>query len=239
MAVLLKPGAVFLHIPKTGGSWVETALKRAGLFRFRVGHKHADLPHVLNYRHEYRWQYTKRVLRYGPGLQRDIAAAPKFCFVRHPLKWYASYHRFMKQEGWQQFGGVGNNPWHPNAPLYPLADDDFNTFIANVVEHAPGYLTGLYEDFAPSTGNLRGSNPGSSGHFPDTVKVGRQESLGDDLVRILGELDIAFDEAAIRGTGRVNVSRNTQDAAYTWDESLQRQLIEAERGAFDRFGYDA
>jgi len=84
----------------------------------------------------------------------------------------------MKSEGWQNFGGVGNNPWHPNAPLYPLAHDDFNTFIANVVEQAPGYLTQLYEDFAPS-------KPTDQTH---RVLVGKQESLTDDLLRILNDL---------------------------------------------------
>ena len=47
MSVLLKGGAVFLHIPKTGGSWVHKVLKDTGLSVGSFDHKHADFDRVL------------------------------------------------------------------------------------------------------------------------------------------------------------------------------------------------
>src|ERR1051326_3631695 len=49
MGVMLKCGAVFLHIPKTGGSWVEKALKAIGQTERLLYHRHADMTRVMNY----------------------------------------------------------------------------------------------------------------------------------------------------------------------------------------------
>ena len=49
MAVMLKCGAIFLHVPKTGGSWVTSALANQGLIKKQFGHIHADLVRVLYY----------------------------------------------------------------------------------------------------------------------------------------------------------------------------------------------
>ena len=43
MALLLKKGECFLHIPKTGGSWVSVILKEQGFVYKEIGyHKHID-----------------------------------------------------------------------------------------------------------------------------------------------------------------------------------------------------
>lgn len=47
MAVILKDGSVFLHIPKTGGTWVTSVLRELGLARCSIGHRHANWPHIL------------------------------------------------------------------------------------------------------------------------------------------------------------------------------------------------
>ena len=49
MAVMLKCGAIFLHIPKTGGSWVTDVLADQGLIKKQIGQIHADLVRVLYY----------------------------------------------------------------------------------------------------------------------------------------------------------------------------------------------
>ena len=47
MALLLKKGECFLHIPKTGGSWVSVILKEQGLVHKEIGyHKHIDWTRV-------------------------------------------------------------------------------------------------------------------------------------------------------------------------------------------------
>jgi len=96
MALLLKSGAVFLHIPKTGGTWVTQVLEECGLIRCRFSHKHADLHRVMYSPRYCPWQHAKRCLRFGRAWHAGVADAYKFCFVRHPLRWYESWWRYMK-----------------------------------------------------------------------------------------------------------------------------------------------
>ena len=42
MALLLKNNAVFLHIPKTGGTWVRSVLQEFDLVQGPLGHGHSD-----------------------------------------------------------------------------------------------------------------------------------------------------------------------------------------------------
>jgi Sulfotransferase family len=77
--MLILANAVFLHVPKTGGTWVREALHASGAAfdeYFVDGDQHADLS-------------------YCPCPDKL-----KFAFVRHPCGVYASYWRFKMAEGW-------------------------------------------------------------------------------------------------------------------------------------------
>lgn len=77
--MLILPHSCFLHVPKTGGSWVKQAILASGIparEHSKQGYTHlglADCP--------------------GPGLFR-------FAFVRHPLGLYRSYWQFKMTVGW-------------------------------------------------------------------------------------------------------------------------------------------
>jgi len=77
--VLILPNSCFLHVPKTGGSWVKKAIAAAGLHgeEFRVG----------------RYDHTR--LSHCPCPDKF-----KFAFVRHPLSLYRSYWQFKMTYGW-------------------------------------------------------------------------------------------------------------------------------------------
>ena len=61
MALLLKKGECFLHIPKAGGSWVSVILKEQGLVYKEIGyHKHIDWTRVAF--------FLNRTLDYYPKL---------------------------------------------------------------------------------------------------------------------------------------------------------------------------
>jgi hypothetical protein len=77
--VLIFKNAVFLHVPKTGGTWVKAAVTNAAIeFEEYIvdGDVHGDLS-------------------YCPFRDRFI-----FAFVREPLSLYASYWRFKVSGGW-------------------------------------------------------------------------------------------------------------------------------------------
>ena len=223
MAIMLRSGAVFLHIPKTGGSWVTQVLKDCGLLRFRFSHKHADMRRVLDSPRLYRYQHWKRSARFGLSWHMPVADAFKFCFVRHPLDWYRSWWQYMSKHGWPVFSKKrlnGRRDWHPTAKLEDIQDVDFQRFMHKVVDCQPGFVSRMFDSFAT----------------PEIHFVGRQERLVDDLIHVLRLLNERFDEDRIRSFPLVNVSR-TKSAEVSWTEDLRRRAAHLEHKSMRRFGY--
>src|SRR5690606_18066533 len=112
---LVRANALFLHIPKTGGTWIEHALVRSGVAIEPAGgidgvtSRHPVLPLLTQ-----RFDFT-------------------FAFIRHPLSWYESWWKF--QAGlWREFEpGV----WHPQRVLEPCRSDVFSEFIRKCIELEP------------------------------------------------------------------------------------------------------
>ncbi|MBI1210461.1 MAG: hypothetical protein GC190_03285 [Alphaproteobacteria bacterium] len=208
MAQVLVDGSIFLHIPKTGGSWVTAALKDQNLIRRKVEGKHACMDRVLYER-----------TRFAPWRREFFT----FCFVRNPLSWYESWFKFMSdpKQNWRDWGSTisGRKGWHPNAILNGCGAEDFNTFVANVVRKRPGYVTELFGWYTK----------------PPISFIGRQENLAEDLIRVLSMRGIAFDEQRIRSSIRENVSG---DHHLEWDPDLRRDVVQLEYAAFRRFGYE-
>lgn len=133
MGAALSIGVSFLHVPKTGGSWVARVLENEGLILWWFDEKHADRKRLMKIESRY-WQ--KKL--------------PSFCFVRHPLAWYESWYRYQCQP---QFDWLkwSYKPHHPCAVLDGLGDYDFNRFIANVIKRAPGFVSRMYRSFTDGT----------------------------------------------------------------------------------------
>jgi hypothetical protein len=231
MAIRLIDGSEFIHIPKTGGSWVEAALDACGLIDRRLCHKHADYDRVLNYaRFDNRellktvWNLVQiKMWRLVSGKETRKFERPvfRFCFVRHPLTWYESYWKYMKALRWNEWGKANSTfDWHPNSTLNGLGSDDFNEFIHNVVQKRPGYVTELYYSY---------TKPGIS-------FIGKNESLVDDLIYALDSVELSYDVDRIRNLGRVNVSE-TDSSEIKWDEELRRTVIALELPSLVHFGY--
>jgi hypothetical protein len=224
VALLLRNDALFLHVPKTGGTWVTAVLRDLGLVRCRVVSKHADMEHVRHCARLQPGRYLEACAKAGPRWQRRVRRGWKFCFVRHPLSWYESYWLFMRARGWNAWGvnRRGRPRWHPNAGLDGLGDDDFNLFVRRVLERRPGYVTRLFGQYATA----------------DVGFVGRQERLADDLLGVLRRIGAAYDETRVRAWPAVNASDLSQGRPK-WDDGLRREVLRMEHDAIVRFGYDS
>lgn len=77
--MLLMPRSCFLHIPKTGGTWVKNAIIASGIpaREFNIDGN----PHIG--------------YKYCPEPEKYM-----FAFVRHPLAFYRSYWLFKMTDGW-------------------------------------------------------------------------------------------------------------------------------------------
>ncbi|MEM6552396.1 MAG: hypothetical protein AAF750_09760 [Planctomycetota bacterium] len=236
MNTRLIDGSEFIHLPKTGGTWVSTILQSQRLSRdLRIGrHEHANYDMVFLDAWQ-RWRAArfrklknsvrKRITPNAPD--PAIAIADKldntfrFCFVRHPLTWYESIWKYRRQNGCKNYrqpktaGG-----WHSMAVLSDFGSEDFNQFVRNVMAARPGFVSELYFSYA---------RPGIS-------FVGRMESLSDDLVRVLTHLGLDFDESALRGLGHQNRSRSASKP-IEWDPEVRATAMRLELPALTHYGY--
>lgn len=235
MALLLNCGAVFLHIPKTGGLWVRQVLEDEGLVHHRLPtHEHADMERVMNIsrcgsdRQLGRYVAARRiekVFRKWPSLRLSTPDLPTdtftFCFVRHPLKWYPSWYRYMIQEQWPE---AKESPriekWTPFAPPRQCRGADFNDTMRRLAGHFPGYASSLFDRYAATNISF----------------VGKQENLTEDLIAVLRKLNVNFDEDRIRGRGKINATKSP--SSDLWDPELKRLYEKLDYRAIYRFGYD-
>lgn len=207
VALILNNGSVFLHVPKTGGSWVTSVLHDAGLVQREATKMHADLDRFAM------WIASKN---YRPG-GRFL-----FCFVRNPVTWYESWFRFMSQPGigWRDWGAVDSGfvGWHPNVMLNGVAHGDFDAFVRDVMRRRPGYATEMMGWYTK----------------PSISFVGRQETLRDDLIEALGRTGIRIDEDRVRSAAPVLVS---DAAPVVWDPKLKEEMARLEYAGLVRYGY--
>lgn len=111
--------AIFLHIPKTGGTWVTNYFKETNMDHQR---KEIELAHMHG-----------RRLREIIGHTEDLV----FCFVRHPLTWYRSYWQCRQELVPDRSGGY----------LDTIVDLPFQEFIEQILKNQPGYLTGFFSGY--------------------------------------------------------------------------------------------
>jgi len=224
MAKKLKGNAIFLHVPKTGGSWVRRILLDTGLFIRSIGRPHADVDRVFGpvttKKREILRYYFKCCIGASPGEKPFL-----FCFVRHPLSWYESWFKFMgtAEKNWKLLGDENDiSKWHPQSCLNGLDSRDFNTFVRNVVKKRPGYVTEMFSRYT----------------CPPVAFIGKQENLTDDLITVLNRLDLDFDEDYIRTHPKINVSSAGENDNVIWDPDLRKEVYRLEYAAIRRYGYD-
>jgi hypothetical protein len=125
MPTFLTERMVFLHMPKTGGTWLAQAVAAAGVQTSR--------PDPL---------VDQRYSHHGHASLLDVGAGDRFsvAFVRHPLDWWRSYWAYRMRVGWDVENELDR----------AAASDDFNEFVTRVVDRYPGHLDDLVKQFVGS-----------------------------------------------------------------------------------------
>jgi hypothetical protein len=168
-----------------------------------------------------------RKLLFMPHARLVEQASFRFCFVRHPVRWYESYWSYQ----WGGAGGHGawkswgdrNDPIyqsHPTTVLNGTKDADFNGFVRKVIAKRPGFVTELYGLYTQAGIGF----------------IGKQENLVEDLIRVLRVLNVKYDEDQIRNRPPTNVSPRPK-SPIVWDDELRREVERLEYAALIRYGY--
>ncbi len=200
-----------MHIPKTGGNWVNNVLWRTGVAQLDFGHKHLDLKGV---------QHFDKYLNDANKWTEQPYKSFKFCFVRNPITWYESWWHMMMALDWPNWGVDGDiDNWHPNSILNGLGSSNFNYFIENVLNKCPGYVSELYSWYTSK----------------ETDFIGKQENLIDDLSCVFKLLGMSVNKMELEKIQPLNVSRSKNK--IVWDPDLLSEVKKLEVVSFKRFGY--
>lgn len=119
-----KLNAIFVHIPKCGGCYIENVLNKLTT--------------------ENEPEKTLSVGRHATYFQILNKADKVFTQVREPVSWYLSYYRFCK---YKQIFLWEPNVWHPTDILAKCDWSDFNKWVFSVQKMRPSFLTRMYESF--------------------------------------------------------------------------------------------
>ena len=222
MALILKNGAVFLHIPKTGGNWITNVLRELDLIETRAAQKHADIDHFFAVPKQRKalLKYAFHELYYP---QKKKQKPFMFCFVRNPLSWYESWFKYMSQPSrqWRFWGKEqGIYKWHPNSMLNGVGHTDFSQFVRNMSAKRPGYVTEMFGWYTK----------------PHIDFIGKQENLVEDLVTVLKTMDLDFNEEFVRNFGKIGVSPEPRKKII-WPDELKKEIALHEYAGMIRYGY--
>jgi hypothetical protein len=110
--------AVFVHVPRTGGTFIRDIIHRYGFRTEIINHSHDSLEIALD------------------SAPEDVFS---FTFIRHPITWYPSRFAYCVENNWPDDGPFPELFWHFRA-------EALGGFVRNVQRLFPaGYLLGLFD----------------------------------------------------------------------------------------------
>jgi len=202
--------ALFLHLPRTGGTWVKRAVMLCGI-------EHELLRMTPRYRRKH------ALLAWYPA---KFLADVDFVFstVRHPVSYYESRWRYATRHrppySRKRVPDTRRSPWEPDKYYQP----DFGEWARYMVENRPCWVTRLYEQFV-------GPEHGEFCQF-----ICHTETLTDDFCRVMSLLGYGSEVEESRvELPKLYRSANKSKIVATWPEGLQERVAHDERLTIERF----
>jgi len=186
--------SMFIHIPKTGGRWVNNMLFKAVKGAESIGDPIYDA-------HD------------SPDI--DL---PVFAFVRHPIELANSLwcHRSRKHSN------TRHKDWNWQQDIEferVCGDSDYNKYFENVAAN-PKIITSYYYHFI--------------GKYKK-VRLGRMETIAEDLVKILINYEESFNEDFIRANAMNKIGSGSDQINLPKD--IYNQIMKNEEDFCLQFGY--
>jgi len=215
---------IFYHIPCTGGSWVKRAIRHVMKGNRNFFWKRPDVEdgEVDEATYWERLASDMLSMKKGHLTPSQITKADKdglfsFAFVREPISWYKSY--------WANRGRVrelNGKSWHTF--IFDWAwDENFETFCGNMLRMFPeGALTTLYKCFL--------GEDGTSLDF-----VGKQESLKEDLIKVLDGLGEKYNLTKIEELEKENTTSEEIKKLCVLSTPTKKKLMSHEQWIYLNF----
>jgi hypothetical protein len=207
--LLREKNVLFLHIPRTGGTWVESALD---VCKIRSTRWSRIAPYVD------RLPKNHLFLSHHRTSIADVKGI--FCFVRHPLTYYESVYKFIcrahKMRIWKW------SPFFSAEICYNTVKGDWNRWLIEMMKDEPAWYTRLIEGYV-------GPKEGEFVHF-----IGRQENLVEDFLsamKYFGYQDVDQYRKKLFALEHVHKI----DQPLKWDPNVQAQIEQMENSVIKRF----
>lgn len=208
---LVNHRALFLHIPRTGGTWVGRALAAAGIEYIRRYKKRGHYDRCLPVNHLFAGHHW-----------RKYHADTPFCLcwsvVRHPLTYYPSVWRWLRSGSMRPRWN-----WHPHMTAARLWRPVFGDWVNSLLDQEPSWYTRLVEGYVGPEG----------GEYCEWI--GRTRTLTSDLIEGLRYCGVelrADQVGVIRGLDRANVSTGESPL---WPAGVEERVLHEERALLRRF----
>jgi hypothetical protein len=209
---------IFVHIPKTGGTWIRRSLEALGIFGRENAEPYAYHEHDGIFRVPYELRYSR----------------PAFAIVRHPVTRLASLWSWAMLTNFND--KIDSEPAAAGHWFAECLSQDYEEFVVKYLQIHPGLITQI-------TLSMLGYYQKAPGLWrPSKFKVdfiGKFETLEADFIRFLKEIArLEIDEAKIKAVSpqRVGASGPLKDNAQI-PNGLRHRLMEAERELCDEFDY--
>jgi len=202
----MQPKVGFLHIPRTGGTWVEMASRHLGT---RVRYWCQKDPKSLPVNHR---------LLCHPHIQR---AQWRFAFVRHPIDYYKSAWKWIVTSQPKPMKYTWK--WHPHmtaARIY-VPGMPFAEWLSELLDAEPCWCTRLFESYVGPPG----------GEFVQFI--GRTRTLVEDFVTVVRRM--GFDDEDIIEAVRTTPPANAISMAADMPNDLRERVLREDRSIIARF----
>jgi len=130
---LLTDSLCILHVPKTGGRFIERILPLIGVPITQVGEVD-PFPSLLGWKYPWPWVQKQHAVPTHEEVGNRIVVA----FVRHPVDWLRSYYGHS---------GIGKGETNGQLDARRVEAESFDDFAFDVSKNDPGYVGSMFDAY--------------------------------------------------------------------------------------------